>query len=94
MKSIPKEFKKHNIIFKEITRKNNVAIYSRESNNKIDEYEVIIINTVKNDWVVNGNVIIAKGSEIYPSNEQWGTFGWTTNSLDRAYEIFNRETNK
>ena len=32
-------------------------------------------------------------AEFCPSNEQWGTKGWTALNKDRAFEILNREKN-
>jgi len=94
-KILPLEFSKNQFDFKQIKREANVAIYSKVKKSidiegeacpqKQLHYEVIKINR-HDAYFLAGNKISA--GESYPSNEQWGNRGLSTNSLERAEEIF------
>lgn len=81
MKKLQKEFKKYGENFSQVVRKNGFAIYSRSSNGKVTNYEVIKINK-HNGYSLGGNLIEA--AEVYPGSSLWGKQGWTCVSLNKA----------
>ena len=82
---IKTEFASKGFEYKQILRDGDLAIYEQKSKNpkrtNID-YEVIRIRRH------NGYKIADQSfppSEMYPSNSQWGTFGWTCKTLEAAH---------
>ena len=76
MKTIPTEFKKYKADYKLMRRDGLVCLYSRQAYGDTD-YEVVIAQVAKADWVVNGVKALEAGDESLPSSEQWGSKGWT-----------------
>ena len=68
----------------QIKRLENVAIY-KDRNSETD-YEVVIINIDKTRTIYG---VIYPEREVYPSPEDWGTYAWSFNSLERALIKFN-----
>lgn len=76
-KPIKTEFTYRKFEYKQIFREKDVAIYSQQKADKSSDkitYEVIVIKT-HNGYKLGGTSI--EPSEIYPSDTQWGTYGWT-----------------
>ena len=79
--------------FEEIERINDYAIYERvrEGNGlkHHNGYEVVKITKYKKDVEIKGVQVAKAGDEKYPSNEQWGTKGWTFMTLEGARKKLN-----
>ena len=85
MKLLPKEFSKKGFNFREIKRKGNVAIYERSKGESVKHYEVAVIKSHQG-FNLGGSFIAP--SEVYPCDSQWGIYGWTLPSLEKAEEKF------
>ena len=89
------EFKKFGESFKMLERTGNIAIFKRDSG-----YEVVKIRVRTKDSYIAGKLISSAGDEYYPSNEDFGAYGWChveheaairmyqtlVSNLDRDYE--------
>lgn len=84
--------------YKQVRRNDNVAIYHRsaKSNGSSPEYEVFKISVIPKGTeqkFPNGNTKITDDDqEVYPGTSVFGRTAWTTVSLERAEEIFDRIT--
>lgn len=81
------------MIFTQVRRSGNVAIYSRHyEGSPVKEWEVITIKTVKAGAKLPGNNVVANDYEPYPGGQSFGkgNNGYSCVSLARAEEIFNR----
>lgn len=82
MKKIEKSFTSKGFEFKQILRDGDMAIYEKLApGSKCSSYELIHI-TSHNGYVIAGNKI--PPSEVYPSDSQWGVYGWTYPTLQAA----------
>jgi hypothetical protein len=72
-----------------VKRIENFAIYEQKKEGfDYKYYEVIKIQVVKQD--VNTKFMSLKaGTEFYPSINQWGQYGWTCGTIERAEELLN-----
>ena len=79
MKVLNKEFKSCGFNFKQIKRKDDIAIYRKVPlTGNSDSYEVIKISR-HNGYNLGGNFV--QPAETYPSNSLWGTHAWTCTCL-------------
>jgi hypothetical protein len=65
------------------------AIYAQYFNNVLIAYEVVRIRVHPPKY----NQFLKREEtkkEQYPTNEQWGKFGWTFKSREKAIEKFNQ----
>jgi hypothetical protein len=93
---VPKEFKKDNMIRRLVkfeSGNRDVAIYEviRENwqfGTGHRGYEVMVIKYTAKEQEYYGSITPA-GSPIFPSNEQFGHYGWHFNRLERAEQKFN-----
>lgn len=79
----------------QIRRNENFAIYKRESSGKFNSYEVIRISIKKaGTYPLPGGKTITytEDQEEYATTSMWGKNGWSTTSLERANDIFDRLT--
>ena len=84
MKKIEKLFTSKGFEFKQVMRDGDMAIYEKHAaHSKCSSYELIYI-TSHNGYEIGGNKI--PPSEVYPSDTQWGTYGWTYVTLKDAKE--------
>ena len=82
MKLLPATFTKQGFDHALIQREGNVAIYQRNRTGSArTHFEVVRIGH-HNGFTLAGVVI--PPAETYPSAEQWGTKGWTCDTLGRA----------
>ncbi len=95
MQILPKVFRKYGYDYKQVIRNNKTAIY-KQFDNDVTYYEVIRIKHYLKDRIAkfkkNGKIIesiISKG-EYYPSNEEWGGYGWTYMDLTDAKNKFEK----
>jgi hypothetical protein len=97
---LPKEFRKENMLRRLIKFDSgirDVAIYEVVKENwqfgtGHRGYEVMIIRYSTKDTEYYGTVTPA-GSPIFPSNEQFGQYGWHYNRFDSADKKFNELLN-
>ena len=79
------EYQKNGHDFTLIERSGEVAIFHGKSRiNDSETWEVILIQSHQGR-VIMGNYY--EPTEYPPNNTQWGSFGWTCASLDRAKEM-------
>lgn len=82
VKILEKTFERKVFKYEQLYRKDNLAIYSQTHRDTgFATYETIIIKN-HNGYEIAGVKIEA--SEVYPSDSQWGIFGWTHQTLERA----------
>lgn len=93
MKTLPESFEKKGFLHKQEYRHENVAVYKRWKPDWKPHWETILVRVAPAskftvDEVKNGQVrtrtIEREEGEVYPSSEQWGTFGWTYGSFEDA----------
>lgn len=83
MKPLEKTFTRNGFEFKEFWRVGCVAIYGKKKPEWRDffTFEVVIVRDGK-AWTAFGQTFEAK--ELYPSSEDWGTYGFTHRHLSDA----------
>ena len=86
MKKLPKEFKYKGFDYKQIERKGMAAIYTQYLDGDFLAYEVVKIRKQKESEF---NGIKYEAKEAYPSDKQWGTYGFTYKEANDAWEKFN-----
>lgn len=84
-KKLAESFTKWGERFDQIKREGDVAIFRRTNKTGKEQFEVVVISR-HNGYEVQGVKI--EPSETYPSSSAWGTYGWTTNTRERAEELF------
>ena len=78
---LPLEFKHKSFGYRQLERNEKAAIYSQSAGDQIAAYEVVKIRTVKPKiWM--GREIPFR--EVYPSDSDWGSRGWTCHTLEEA----------
>jgi hypothetical protein len=93
---IPKEYIKNGLKWELRQLKDNVGIYFNKDSKS---FEVIIIRPNPNylkEKNIKGKRIIFNNSFIIPTNEEFGTFGWSffskTNAENKFKELTTQET--
>ncbi len=86
MKPLATAFKSHGFHFEQVERQANIAIY-RKSKPGYSGYEVVRIQHIK-PVLFHGKLI--PEHERMPSDEQWGTHGFTCQTLDAAKARFHQ----
>lgn len=83
---IPFRFTKYNTLFTLLDSTEHAALYSRHSQKtgKLLGYDVYRILTFKTDHTWPTGKITPAGTPFLPSSEQWGTYAWSYQTLDRA----------
>jgi len=67
-----------------------VALFSKQKRgHKLTSYEVVIVQKRPERTFPNGRVSTAH--EAMPSDEAWGTYGWTPYDLAAAHRRFDKE---
>ncbi|MFW6027094.1 MAG: hypothetical protein ACOCRX_12230 [Candidatus Woesearchaeota archaeon] len=95
---IPKEYKKNGYKWELLKSNNNVGLYYNKESNT---YEVIIIRPNPNylkEFNINGVLEIVKNNYLLPSNEDFGTYGWSfierTNAEKQLKDVSNSQNQK
>lgn len=89
MNRLPTVFKKNDFDHLLIKRDGDFAIFWRKAPHHQDaHYEVIVVQQKPARTFPNGDSVPER--ECYPSSEQWGTAGWTYNSLADAEVRFRK----
>lgn len=87
---LPRRFSHKGWSFEQIDRKRNIALYSK-TKEAFTTFELIEVQN-RDAYEIAGNFVEAK--ECFPSDEQWGGFGWTYQTLEQAKKEFLRLTKK
>ena len=68
-----------------VKREGDKAIFCQKKGSKIYAYEVIVVRR-HDGYTLAGNYI--EPAETYPSDSEWGLFGFTYTKLEQAEEKF------
>ena len=84
--SIPFRFTKYSTTFTLLDSTEHAALYSRHSQKtgKLQGYDVYRLQSFKTDHTWPNGTITPAGTQYLPSSEQWGTYAWSYQTLDRA----------
>jgi hypothetical protein len=85
-KPLKTQFKRKGLSYDLVKREGDKAIFSVKNGKKTYGYEVIIIRR-HNGYTLAGNYI--EPAETYPSDSEWGVFGWTYTKLTEAEKRLN-----
>jgi len=85
-KPLKESFSRKGFTYTVVKREGDKAIYEQKSGKKILAYEVIKIRR-HNGYTIAG--VFMEPAETYPSDNDWGTFGWTYSSLEQATVKYN-----
>ena len=95
MRILEKKFISKRFRFTQIERTNNFAIYLKENNVAFDNalyyfcYEVIKVRRRETESFKSfGKLIKLPLREIYPTDNNWGLYGWTFKDLKSAEVYF------
>jgi hypothetical protein len=83
-------FKRHGFDFELICRVGPIAIYKRSRRNHSLSFEVVVLRPTPERTLPDGTIVPAK--ERYPTSLEWGEYGWSCTSLDRAQAKFRQLT--
>jgi hypothetical protein len=83
-------FKRHGFEFERLCRVGPIAIYKRSRRDRLVSFEVVVLRPTPERMLPDGTIVPAK--ERYPTNSEWGEYGWSCTSLDRAQSKFEELT--
>lgn len=85
MQALGNTFRKNGYLFRLMQRIGDIAIYEQlePSDNRVVAIEVFEVIKVKEQNIFGKDI---PGHEICPSNEQWGSKGFTVRNFSRAME--------
>ena len=87
MRALPTQFRIDGFDFVQIAREGDVALFRKTKPPlSFETFEVTIVQKRQEHQWPDGRVTPAH--EAMPGNEDWGTHGWSLQSLDRAWEKF------
>lgn len=78
MKPLPEEFDKKGFHYRRLWREGEVAIYEQSKGPAITFETIVVREQNATTLELDGVKVDLEHREIYPSSEQWGTYGWTT----------------
>lgn len=83
MKVLATTYTKNSYSFTQVSREGNIAIYEQREplNDRLLGYEVFIVQQNPERQIAGVKI---PTSESTPGNEQWGTKGFTTHTLQQA----------
>ncbi len=91
MKPLPDQYKLNKWHYKVLKRDGDVVLVSQSrvenlpASSPAAAYEVFIVRKHEaRDFVAGGNAVTLEAKEAPPTNEQWGTFGWTFTTKEAA----------
>jgi len=82
MKPIESEFKKDGYQFRLIDRVGDFGLFRKTKGEAVESFEVVKIQKCKAHTWPDGRTTEAR--ESMPCSEQWGTYGWTHNTIQAA----------
>jgi len=84
MRKIPAQFTKKGFEYRLVSRNGDIAIYEQSSDTQ-KWYEVVVIKKIKEtEFNMDGRLVVSPPREKYPSDNEWGTLGWTFHTLPDA----------
>ena len=89
MKKLPTHFRSDDFDFRQIAREGDVALFRKTKQYPsllLETFEVVIVRKMDDHIGPRGEMISA--GEHMPRSEQWGTHGWSLQTLKRAWEKF------
>ena len=86
-KPLKEEFTRKGFTHLLVKREGDKAIYAQKKGKRIFAYEVVIIR--RHDGYTLADTYI-EPAETYPSDSEWGIFGYTFSDLTRAEEKFKK----
>lgn len=100
-KPLDTQFTENEALYTQIRRCGNVALYHRRRSGKVnwEDFEVIRIRSQKAgvSFRKNGEETVKvefEAKELYPSDNQWGDFGWTFQTEEAAVVKFQEVLNR
>lgn len=81
MKPLSTDFTRGAFRYRQVERIGDLAIYHQTEEGAHRAYEVVKVRQ-KPERSIMGRTLEA--SEVYPCSEDWGTYGWTCPTLERA----------
>lgn len=92
VREIPSEYKKNGFIYKSIKREGMVAMFEVLTKGRQNTgYEVYLIRTINVTEYLkkrNPQLVNFEGLEVFPSNEDFGAYGWYFQSKTLADERY------
>lgn len=88
---IPASFRKNGYDYTQVQRNNNIAVYKQEFDNTLIGFEVVELKVAEATTLFGKDV---PRREVYPSNEDWGTLGFTVKTIGEAIKRFELLTTK
>jgi hypothetical protein len=91
MEKLPENIKKNGFDYKQVKRTDKAAIYAQymTGGTLLIGYEVFqIFEQKESDTIIAGNPIHYENKELFPSDEAFGKFAWSFQSLQRAETFF------
>lgn len=80
-KPLKESFSRKGFTFTLLKREGDKAIYEQKMGSKLLAYEVIKVRR-HDGYTIAG--VFMEPSETYPSDSDWGTYGWTYTKLEQA----------
>ena len=88
MKPLIETFTRKGLTYRQIRREDDVAVFEVTSTDwKHPMFEVIHVRK-RSDRKIEGRLVEAH--EAFPSDEEWGRYGYTALNLDHANHVFER----
>ena len=82
-KLLPLQFVRAGLVWNQVQRTHDKALYAGSLNGKIVEWECIRVRTFPGKTIFGTHYVSER--EKYPSSSDWGTYGFTHNDKGRAY---------
>ena len=84
---LPDRFRKHGFNFTLISRLGDVALLAKQKDpDSARSFEVVIIQRMGARTWSDGQT--TEAHEHLPSNEEWGTYGWSFSTAEAAWDRF------
>jgi hypothetical protein len=87
-KPLPKEFRRHGFLYRQIAREGDAAIYEQKwlgCAKPSSSWEMIRIRR-REGFQIDGRFV--EPAEVYPASELWGVDGFTFTNRDKAWDKF------
>ncbi|SRR6266496_806563 len=89
MLTVPERFKEYGFDLQQIKREGRVVLFKRWKERiptMQPHYDLVILRVAKEHTFPNGKTYPER--EVMPTNEQWGTYGWSYVKLEDAEKNF------
>lgn len=81
MKPLSTDFTRGAFRYRQVERLGDLCIYHQTEEGEHRAYEVVKVRRMPERQIM-GRTLAA--SEVYPRSEDWGVYGWTCQTLERA----------